>query len=390
MTAVVLTFLCVLLLVPAMVFFVEVIAAMLPGDAPPTPVGNEPLRLAVLIPAHDEETTIARTLRSVAAQLSRTDRLLVVADNCSDQTEQIARDAGTETIRRESRELRGKGYALDFGVRHLEKDPPDVLIIIDADCVVQSGSIAILAATAQAAGAPAQAIDLMRAPEGAGLRVRVAEFAWLIKNKVRPLGLKRMGLPCQLMGTGMAFPWACLRATTLATGHLVEDLQLGIELARRGFPPRLCTEVTVSSEFPTSKEGISSQRTRWEHGHLQAILSEGPKLLLRALLHRDAALAAMALDLSVPPLALLAMAIAGSWAISLWLEMTARASLPFFLATAAAVLFGVAVMLSWRRFGRGTVTGKDLAMASLYAICKLPLYLGFLLKPQSKWVRSKR
>ncbi|HEV7139211.1 MAG TPA: glycosyltransferase, partial [Steroidobacteraceae bacterium] len=89
MTAVVLTFLCVLLLVPAMVFFVEVIAAMLPGDAPPTPVGNEPLRLAVLIPAHDEETTIARTLRSVAAQLSRTDRLLVVADNCSDQTEQI-------------------------------------------------------------------------------------------------------------------------------------------------------------------------------------------------------------------------------------------------------------------------------------------------------------
>jgi cellulose synthase/poly-beta-1,6-N-acetylglucosamine synthase-like glycosyltransferase len=222
------------------------------------------------------------------------------------------------------------------------------------------------------------------------LRVRVAEFAWLIKNKVRPLGLKRMGLPCQLMGTGMAFPWACLRATTLATGHLVEDLQLGIELARRGFPPRLCTEVTVSSEFPTSKEGISSQRTRWEHGHLQAILSEGPKLLLRALLHRDAALAAMALDLSVPPLALLAMAIAGSWAISLWLEMTARASLPFFLATAAAVLFGVAVMLSWRRFGRGTVTGKDLAMASLYAICKLPLYLGFLLKPQSKWVRSKR
>jgi cellulose synthase/poly-beta-1,6-N-acetylglucosamine synthase-like glycosyltransferase len=390
MTAIILTCSCALLLVPTLVLFVEVVAAAMTGDAPSTPVANEALRLAVLIPAHDEEMTIARTLRSVAAQLTPTDRLLVVADNCSDQTEQIARNEGAETIRRESRELRGKGYALDFGVRHLEKAPPDVVVIIDADCVVESGSIAVLAAAARATGAPTQAIDLMRAPEGAGLRVRIAEFAWLIKNRVRPQGLNRMGLPCQLMGTGMAFPWACLRATTLATGHIVEDLKLGIELARRGLPPRFCTGATISSEFPTSNEGIRSQRTRWEHGHLRAILSEAPQLLLRAIIRRDAALAAMALDLSVPPLALLAMSIAASWALALWLELTARGSPPLFIATAAALLFGAAITLSWRVFGRATVSGKDLAMAAIYAIWKVPLYLGFLLKPQSKWVRSKR
>jgi cellulose synthase/poly-beta-1,6-N-acetylglucosamine synthase-like glycosyltransferase len=389
MTAIILTCVCALLLVPALVIFLEVLAAVIPAATPSTAIAG-PLRLAVLIPAHDEETTIARTLRSVAAHLGPGDRLLVVADNCSDQTEQIARAEGAEVLRRESRELRGKGYALDFGVRHLEKDPPDVMIIIDADCVVESGSIATLAAAAHAAGAPAQAIDLMRAPEGAGLRVRIAEFAWLIKNRVRPQGLNRMGLPCQLMGTGMAFPWACLRATTLATGHIVEDLKLGIELARRGLPPRFCTGATISSEFPTSNEGIRSQRTRWEHGHLQAILSEGPQLLLRAIIRRDAALAAMALDLSVPPLTLLAMSIAASWALSLWLELTARGSLPLVIATAAALLFGAAITLSWRVFGRATVSGKDLGMAAIYAIWKVPLYLGFLLKPQSKWVRSKR
>jgi cellulose synthase/poly-beta-1,6-N-acetylglucosamine synthase-like glycosyltransferase len=389
MTAIILTCVCALLLVPALVIFLEVLAAVIPAATPSTAIAG-PLRLAVLIPAHDEETTIARTLRSVAAHLGPGDRLLVVADNCSDQTEQIARAEGAEVLRRESRELRGKGYALDFGVRHLEKDPPDVMIIIDADCVVESGSIATLAAAAHAAGAPVQAIDLMRAPEGAGLRVRIAEFAWLIKNRVRPQGLNRMGLPCQLMGTGMAFPWACLRATTLATGHIVEDLKLGIELARRGLPPRFCTGATISSEFPTSNEGIRSQRTRWEHGHLQAILSEGPQLLLRAIIRRDAALAAMALDLSVPPLTLLAMSIAASWALSLWLELTARGSLPLVIATAAVLLFGAAITLSWRVFGRATVSGKDLAMAAIYAIWKVPLYLGFLLKPQSKWVRSKR
>ena len=390
MTAFVLTLVCVLLLIPAAVLFVEVAAAIMPGKARPAPSGNITGRIAILIPAHDEEIMIARTLRSIAPQLRRGDRLLVVADNCSDQTEQIARDQGAEAIGRQNKELRGKGYALDYGVSHLAKDPPDVVIVVDADCLLAPGSVAVLAASVAASGAPAQAIYLMRAPAGAGLKVRIAEFAWLIKNHVRPLGLHRMGLPCQLMGTGMAFPWACMQAMNLATGHLVEDLQLGIDLARSGWPPRFCTAALVTSEFPTSSEGISSQRTRWEHGHLRSILSDGPKLLLQGIVRGDALLGAMALDLSVPPLALLAMLLAVGWVISLIFELTARQSLPLLVATGGVLLFGSAVMLSWVRFGRQTVSGRDLALAAVYALGKLPLYLRFLFKPQSKWVRSKR
>jgi cellulose synthase/poly-beta-1,6-N-acetylglucosamine synthase-like glycosyltransferase len=390
MTALILTLLYALLLLPAAVLFIEAAAAMMPGDPPAVSSGGRPRRVAVLIPAHDEETTITRTLRSIAPQLNPGDRLLVVADNCSDQTEKIARNEGAEVIARQHRELRGKGYALDYGVRHLEKDSPDVVIIIDADCLVESGSVEILAATAAASARPVQALYRMRAPEGAGLRMRIAEFAWLIKNQVRPLGLYRLGLPCQLMGTGMAFPWDCIRAAPLATGHIVEDLKLGIELARGGRPPIFCTRAMVSSEFPTSDEGIRSQRTRWEHGHLRSILSDGPALLLHSVIRRDAALAAMAIDLSVPPLALLAMVLAASWTVSVPLAIAARIDLPFFLATASTLLFGIAVMLSWRTFGRGTVSARDLALASVYAICKVPLYLRFLLRPQSKWVRSKR
>jgi cellulose synthase/poly-beta-1,6-N-acetylglucosamine synthase-like glycosyltransferase len=192
------------------------------------------------------------------------------------------------------------------------------------------------------------------------------------------------------MGTGMAFPWDCIRAAPLATGHIVEDLKLGIELARGGRPPLFCTGAMVSSEFPTSDEGITSQRTRWEHGHLRSILSDGPGLLLHAIIGRDAAVAAMAIDLSVPPLALLAMLLAASWAISVPLAVAARLTLPFFLATAATLLFAAAVTLAWRGFGRDTVSARDLALAAVYAVCKVPLYLRFLLKPQSKWVRSKR
>lgn len=390
MITVVLTFLCTLLLVPTLVLLVEVMAAGASGDIPSMTIANRPRRIAVLIPAHDEETTIAGTLRSIAAQLSPDDRLLVVADNCSDQTEKIARDEGADVIARQDRELRGKGYALDYGVRHLEKDPPDALIIIDADCLVESGAIAVLAATAAASGRPVQALYRMHAPEGAGLKTRIAGFAWLIRNHVRPLGLHRMGLPCQLMGTGMAFPWACIRTAPLATGHIVEDLKLGLELAMRGCPPLFCTQAAVTSSFPTSIEAVRSQRTRWEHGHLRTILAEAPRLLLESALRLDLALGAMALDLCVPPLALLAMLIAVSWALSVPVAMAGPAHLPLFIATTSILVFGAAITLSWQRFGRRTISGKDLVLATIYAICKIPLYLRFLIKPQSKWIRSKR
>lgn len=385
-----LTFFCALLLVPTLVLFVEVVAAIVPGGGLPIPIGERPRRIAILIPAHDEETTIVRTLRSIAPQLRRDDRLVVIADNCADQTGEIAQREGAEVLVRENPELRGKGYALDHGVRHLEKDAPDVVVIIDADCIVESGSIATLGAAAVASGRPVQALYRMRAPEGAALRMRIAEFAWLVKNHVRPRGLRRMGMPCQLMGTGMAFPWDCIQTAPLASGHIVEDLKLGLELARRGRPPLFCTQAAISSEFPASNEGILSQRTRWEHGHLGSILGDAPKLLLKSAVRGDTALASLALDLSVPPLALLAMLIAAAWAISLVLAIATRATSPLFIATASTVLFGAAVTLSWQCFGRRTVSGKDLALASIYALGKIPLYLRFLLKPQSKWVRSKR
>ena len=96
MTAFVLTFVCVLLLIPAAVLFVEVAVAMMPVKARSLPPAGGTGRIVVLIPAHDEETTIARTLRSIAPQLRPGDRLLVVADNCADQTEQIARNEGAQ------------------------------------------------------------------------------------------------------------------------------------------------------------------------------------------------------------------------------------------------------------------------------------------------------
>ena len=376
-------------LLPAVVLFTEIVPAVtrVPVAAR---VQGERGRIAVLIPAHNESRTIAPALRSILPQLSRADRLLVVADNCSDDTAAIAAAEGAEVIERSDVVHRGKGYALDFGVRHLESNAPDIVLIIDADCEVSQGSIDQLARLCAETARPVQATYLMHAGKDAGPTMRIAEFAWLVKNRVRPQGLHRLGLPCQLMGSGMAFPWPTINAATLATGHIVEDLKLGLDLARAGAPPLFCPEARVSSNFPTSAPGVRAQRTRWEHGHLSVILSEAPRLLVESLKSRDPNLLAMALDLCVPPLALLILAVGALWALSAIYYFLTHAILPLAATTIAAVQIVASVLLSWAAYGRQTISFGDLLLGFLYPLRKISLYFKFMFARQMEWVRSKR
>jgi cellulose synthase/poly-beta-1,6-N-acetylglucosamine synthase-like glycosyltransferase len=372
-----------LLLVPVLVLLAET----LPGPAQgAVRDGERRRRLAILIPAHNEALLIAATVRSVLPQLESADRLVVVADNCSDDTAAIAAREGAEAIVRIETARRGKGYALDFGIRHLERDPPEIVVIIDADCQVREGSIDRLACDCSRTGRPVQALYLMRAPRGAGLKARIAEFAWIVRNQARPMGLHRLGLPCQLMGTGMAFPWAVIRSANLATGHIVEDLKLGLDLARSATAPLFCPEALVSSDFPASDEGVRGQRERWEHGHLGTIVSEAPRLLWHGLTRLDGNSLALALDLSVPPLALLVLLVAAVWLVS----AVSGAWRAFAMASIGAALLATAVLLSWARYARGVISLRNLAFAAVYALWKIPLYARFLIARRLDWVRAKR
>ncbi|MBD8655450.1 glycosyltransferase [Oxalobacteraceae sp. CFBP 13730] len=346
--------------------------------------------VAVLIPAHNEEAGLLATLSSLQPQLSANDRILVVADNCSDQTAEVARQAGAGVIERSHAQLRGKGYALDFGVQALATAPPDVVVIVDADCIVGEGAIARVAALAAHHQRPVQALYLMHTPAGSGPLKKIAEFAWLVKNKVRPLGWFRMGWPCQLMGTGMAFPWQTIRSAHLATGHIVEDMKLGLDLALAGSAPMFCPSALVYSHFPSSAEGVQSQRTRWEHGHLSVIASAAPAALGGAIRQRSASLFAFGLDLCVPPLALLVLLVCALTGLALVLTLAGGPVAPLILSVLAGLALVTAILLSWWRFGRTVLSGKELALAIVYVLAKIPLYFRFLFRRQVSWVRSKR
>lgn len=376
---------------PLVVFAVECLASLPPSrrrlmDAK----GGRP-RCGVLIPAHDEEQGIGRTIALVRAQLGPEDRLLVVADNCLDGTAAVARSMGAEVLVRVSDDRRGKGYALAAGIEHLlSVDPPEVVLVLDADSVPGPGLLEELGREAARTGRPVQSRYLFELPPNPSARDRISALAILFKNRIRLLGLGRLSGASHITGTGFAVPTALARPEFFASGHLTEDMELGLRLAGLGYPPIYRDDVQVTGVLPSGVRAATSQRTRWEHGHLSLLVKRGPNLLFRGLATLRWAPIALALDLLVPPLSLLFL-MAGAAVVGAVLVLifdSYRAPLTIILG--ATTLAVVSFLLAWARYGRGVVSLGELVRIPLYVLWKIPLYFRFLIKPQTKWVRTER
>ena len=377
------------------VWFAEVLAGCVAlrneRNSPVAEPGAPSHRTTVLIPAHNEGAGILPTIRDVQAQLGPRDGILVVADNCTDDTAAIVRAAGVEVVVRSDPKRRGKGYALEFGVQHLALNPPDVVVIMDADCELGDNALRRLSAGAMASGRPAQALYLMLAPENAPSGKGVNLFAWRVKNWIRPLGLKLFGLPTQLVGTGMAFPFGLLAGRDLGNSRLAEDCALGIALASAGCPPLLVSHARVQSHFPTSQSGSESQRQRWEKGHLQNIADLVPRALVKSLSRRSPGLAALAVDMAVPPLTLLVLVtvfcvILGGVAVVLGASPVALA-----IPSLSLLLVAIGTVLAWRAVGRDVLPLRELLRLPLHAFRKMGFYHGIASgKASSSWIRTDR
>ncbi|MDB5322235.1 MAG: glycosyl transferase family 2 [Phycisphaerales bacterium] len=378
-----------LLLVPVIVLCIECFAALFPRR-PDRQFGGTRPRLAILIPAHNEECVLGATLTSLMPQLHAADRVVVVADNCDDATTAIGRRFGVEVIERKDVRRRGKGYALDYGVRHLEGDAPGIVVMMDADCHVHPGAIDALVGQVMETGKPAQAVYLLERPARPGPKDLVSALAFMVKNLVRPSGLGRLGLPCLLTGTGMAFPWHVIRTAKMATGNLVEDLQLGLDLALAGHAPLFCEQARVTGKLPSQRRAAISQRRRWEHGHLQTLFTQVPRLIHGAIRRRSLSAFSLALEVAVPPLSLLVLlfvaAIIGSIVAA---RHGASWIAPNLLLAGAAAAMGC-IAAAWLKFGRQHLPLMSLLAAPFYVVWKIPLYLAFVFRPQREWVRTER
>ncbi len=385
--------LSVIVLLPIAMFALECAAAVLRRKSRATVANRSDVsakpRVAVLIPAHNEEVVIRQTLESMAPSQSR--RVVVVADNCDDRTAELAVDAGAEVLVRNDPAHRGKGFALQHGIEMLRtNDPPDVLVVVDADCLTDRASIDTLARCAWQGQRPIQALNLTDREPARGPVQAVSLLANRFGNQIRPSGLNAMGLPCRLAGTGMAVPWRMLESVQPAGASLVEDLQWGVDLALNGHMATFCPEASVVSSLPPTDRAFVSQRLRWDHGHLRMAAVQIPRLFSAAVRQRSWRLLGAALDLSIPPLTLLV----SVWLLATLLAVAAWAygasAIPLGLLIGGGVALTAALALGWAAFCRQCVPARTFAAIPFYILRKLPIYFQFLFRRQNAWVRTER
>lgn len=371
--------------VPVLIFAAELIAGFAAAAASRATLAPPPF--TVIMPAYDEAAGIGRAIVAVHAQLRSCDRLLVVADNCTDDTATIARRLGADVVERRNTIERGKGHALAFGCAALAGSPPDVVIVLDADCWPEPDALPRLAAAA-GAGDVVQGRYELSTPAGAGTAAQVSGFAFAVKNVVRQRGLQRLGGPALLQGSGMAFPWAVFCRAPLASANLVEDLELGIALARAGDRIRFLDSARFGSAA-SGHDATITQRTRWEHGTLATGWRAAPGLWRAALTGRPRLLL-LALDLMVPPLALLATLVVAAIGLSVLTALIGGSPVPLLAALTLGTMLSGAVLLGWLAVGRQHLSRSTLVGIPAYILWKLPIYLRLAGRRQRLWVRTDR
>jgi cellulose synthase/poly-beta-1,6-N-acetylglucosamine synthase-like glycosyltransferase len=189
----------------------------------------------------------------------------------------------------------------------------------------------------------------------------------------------------------MAFPWHVIQATNLASGSIVEDMKLTLDLGKAGYAPQFCPNVCVTSAFPVSVEGIQSQRRRWEQGHLAIILTMVPRVLVAAIRQTNFSLLVLALDVAVPPLSFLGILVTGVSVVAALTMSFGSPGTAAFVSLGNVVTFAVGVILCWFKCGREVLSPKAMLLIAPYVIRKLPLYGRILLqKAHLQWIRSDR
>ncbi len=368
---------------PLVLLTVEILSGL---RRPKAPALNGPMpRATVIIPAHNEEAGIAETVTAIKPGGVS---ILVVADNCADATAQRAREAGATAVERHDATARGKGYALAFGRDALRHDPPDVVIILDADCVPDGASLARLAHQAARSGRAVQARNELQTRPDDPPMTRISNFAFSLKNVVRQRGLMRIAGTCVLTGTGMAFPWEQFRDAPLATADSVEDLAIGLALVRGGNAPLYLDDARVTSPAASGTAAVT-QRTRWEHGFIATASRVAPRMIGHGLMRLDWRAFWLGLHLMVPPLALtFGLAMLALLVVSGLGWITGFG--PALALLGVIAVAGLAVLGGWAQVGRAALPFAMLIRVPLYIAWKLPIYLKLTRGADRRWTRTER
>lgn len=342
-----------------------------------------PLRIAVLVPAHDEAGCIARCVSSLLASERGVHELevVVIADNCRDETASIARSAGARVVERFDESVRGKGAAIHYAVSLLMPESHDAFLIVDADTVVAPGFVRVMGDRFARGDEALQCVYLPLNVE-ASPKVRLMNLALLSMNYLKPAGREILGCSVGILGNGFGLRKELLRDIPYTANSITEDLEYHLKLIEGGRKVRFVSDTRVLADFPVSKEGSDTQRERWEGGRfmlqrrfflpmLSKILSGKARMI-------EPFLELMSMPLSYEVLLLLALALVPGQPFRIY----GIAGLFLILAQmlAAVFLYGTR---------RDLLAFLEIPGYLLWKIVKLPAILRTS-RRNSSWIRTKR
>jgi 1,2-diacylglycerol 3-beta-glucosyltransferase len=349
------------------------------------------LRFDLIVPAHNEEAGVAETVHNLLSLDYPRElvRVIVVADNCSDETSARAAAAGAQVLVRDDPERRGKGYALSHAFAHSLRGDADAMVVIDADTIASANLLQAFALRIASGARAIQADYGVRNPR-ASWRTRLMTLALAMFHGLRSLGRERLGLSCGLRGNGMCFTRQILLTVPHQAFSIVEDLEYGVRLGEAGYRVHYAGDAHVYGEMVTAGAPSASQRRRWEGGRWQFTRDHAARLLITALARRDKVLLDLAIDLIVPPLSLLALVIAFGFFASLGVARMGGGTLALSLWTGAAAGLVVYALRGWSLSRTGLRGLLDLCSAPAYVAWKLALLLGRRKQRNGEWIRTTR
>jgi cellulose synthase/poly-beta-1,6-N-acetylglucosamine synthase-like glycosyltransferase len=301
--------------------WVLAVAALIPSRQTKRPAAGQS-RFIVLIPAHNEEDSLAATLKSFdALQYSRCHiRIIVIADRCDDRTKDVARRSGAEALERTAGPA-GKGAAIAWAVEVLRKSGAyfDGLVIVDADTVVDPQLLNAFDRGLCAGHDVQQGYNYLSNPWDSPF-TRIIAVTSVLRNGLFYSGKERLGLTSMLSGTGMCFSRYIIeryRWTALSVG---EDWEFSVFLLLNGETIHFNKAARVFALESRGFRQASTQRLRWASGR-QGVASASTAALFRSGVRQrrlelwDAALSMLAPTYSVQAtLALLCLG--ASWYLS--------------------------------------------------------------------------
>lgn len=366
---------------------VELLFLTLGGIFPPrrtTTLGTPPRSIAIVIPAHNEQENIARTIKSLQAcePPTATVSIVVIADNCTDETATVAQNAGAQVLIRHNEQQRGKGYALDYAFSQLLAQGIETVLIIDADTLVERNFLrACEAQFAQGAAALQCRYTVHNSADS--FRTQLLNVALLAFNVLRPRGRDFWGLSVGISGNGFGLTRNTLNSVPYTANSVVEDLEYHLALVRAGLKVQFVDSTTVRADMPISGKGVTTQRTRWEGGRFRMMREHIPKLFFKVL-RGQVRLFEPLLELCLLPLALHVALLVALIFLPFWLTQVYALFALFvvFLHVIAGIWVGGG---TWRDI-------RVLGVAPFYILWKL-LLLPKLFKTARKdatWVRTAR